>query len=428
MRLEPDGLLGAIAASESLGLTDTMVNGAGGCRSRAQIALHDMIPEYSPENPACCSSKYFSRQSRLPCTYLNRDDIVFGASGKISEGLSSVSAASGRRALLVDTLGASLVCTDYSGLTGSAGSDPVLIDGDLSSMTFGEGFDAATLAVLREMSPEHGEDGTVNILGYGVSDLGWGAGSDSLAAILGAMGVRARFVSCLSDDVAGCGRASLNVMLRPENCHRTAEWMRSEYGIPCLRPSAGAPVGYDATRSLVREVAGAVGCDPAPALEMIDADARRVHAVLMNYDRAPIMLYLKGLAIEAESSTAWPILKWMHGTFGMAPRRITLADSEYEAEIRGYLDGFGIDAIDDPDPDFDVLFSDGLRCLEGRLAVDDRSYVEVRMPRGRNLDLMGRTVIGTAGCRYVLDELMNGMVRFRCGQPTEVDYRPCCGR
>ena len=68
MRLHPDGFLGAVVASESLGMTDTMINGAGGCRSRSQIMIHDLIPSYTPENRGCCKSKYFSRQCRASQT------------------------------------------------------------------------------------------------------------------------------------------------------------------------------------------------------------------------------------------------------------------------------------------------------------------------------------------------------------------------
>ena len=68
-----------------------------------------------------------------------------------------------------------------------------------------------------------------------------------------------------------------------------------------------------------------------------------------------------------------------------------------------------------------------MAALKGRLDRDDIGYVEIGIPRGRYMDLMGRTLVGTQGCRYILDEMMNGMMRFRCGQPTEVEYRPGCG-
>lgn len=429
MRLEPDGLLGAVIASESLGMTDTMINGAGGCRSRAQIMLHDLIPAYAPENTGCCRSKYFSRQSRLPCTYMNNEDVVFGASAKISEGVESVSEVTGRRVVLLDTLGASLICTDGARI-GTRTGRPLTVEGDLSSMSMCEGYDRTVAAILSETDIEGGctDAPSVNLLGYGIQDPGWEQGSEDLRRLLSAMGVETVCVpGCMPERsrIGDIGKASLNVMARPEYCMRTAEMLETRFGTPKLRLSKGAPVGYSAIRSFVREIASALGTDPSPALEMIDSEASAVHKVLMNYDRAPAGLRAKGFSIEGESSTALPLASWMAESFGMVPRSIRLTDSEYLPEITGLLRSIDAeDALENAEDGADVVFCDGIRALEGRLSRTTVSYVETRLPRGRHLDLMGRCVVGLKGCRYILDEMLNGVVRFRCGQPTEVDMRP----
>lgn len=432
MNLQPDGFLGAVIASESLGMSDTMINGAGGCRSRSQIMLHDLLPSYTEENRGCCRSKYFSRQSRLPCTYLNNEDIVFGSAVKVSEGIGSVAEVSGRRMLLIDTLGASLICTDYSGLTGVEGRDPIFMEGDLSAMTFAEGYDAAMATLLGSMGIKEGErDGlSVNLLGYGIQDPGWETGAEELRTLMSLMGVRVVSIpGCQpsKDEVMSMGSADLNVMVRPEFCRRTSAMLGDMFGIPSLRPSEGAPIGYDSTRSFVREVASVLGVDPAPALDYIDRDASRVHRILMNYDRAPLGLHAKGLVLEGDSSTVLPVLKWMLEAFGMSPRKVVLTDSEYSDEIGGLLESMGYsDALKGIDGEVEVVFCDGMTALEGRLSNRTTSYVEIRIPRGRHMDLMGRCIVGTKGARYMLDEMFNGITRFRCGQPTEVDLRPGC--
>ena len=431
MNNRPDGMLGAVMASESLGLTDTMINGAGGCRSRTQIMMHDLIPNYEPENRGCSRSKYFSRQSRLPCTYLGNDDIIFGTSAKVFEGVESVSSITGRKAVLLDTLGASLLCTDYTGLTGNSETSPITVEGDLSSMSVSEGYDAVTDAILSSLEMGSGESGSVNLFGYGLMDLGWDTGAEQLRRLLEPMGVK---VGCIAgcmpsrESVMDCGKAALNVMIRPEYCRRTVEHLHERFGTPYLRLSEGAPIGYPAMRSFVREVAEALGADPTPSLEYIDADAKAVHKVLMNYDRSSLALHCKGFAIDGDSSSVYPIVKWVCETFGMRPRKVHAYDCEYSREIADYLGSLSFgDALEGSDGEVVLVFSDGMAALKGRLDRDDTGYVEIGIPRGRYMDLMGRTLVGTQGCRYILDEMMNGMMRFRCGQPTEVEYRPGCG-
>ena len=90
MRLGPDGFLGAVLAAEGCG-AKAMINGPGGCRSRTLNLWRELSIEYGGEESGCCRSKYLSRQSHLPCTYLNSDDMVLGSGNKMTDGLRSVS-------------------------------------------------------------------------------------------------------------------------------------------------------------------------------------------------------------------------------------------------------------------------------------------------------------------------------------------------
>ncbi|TQS79955.1 MAG: hypothetical protein A3205_04060 [Methanomassiliicoccales archaeon Mx-03] len=430
--MEPDGMLGAIVAAESLGLSKALINGAGGCRSRAQIMLHELIPYYEYEDPEMYSSRFFSRQSRLPCTYLNNSDLVFGTEPKVMEGFRTVSKDTHDKVVILDTLGASLLCTDYSKLTDNPDGGPLVIDGDLSAMSFCEGYDRCMASLLEAVSADTEPDGSVNILGYGIQDTGWEAGAKELRSLLSAMGVKVNSIpGCMPDhgEATSCGRASLNIMLRPEFCRRTAKVLENMSGSESLRPSMGAPIGYGATRSFVIEIAETLDLDPSRALEIIDRDERSVRRVLMNFDRLPLGLHAKGFSVDGESSTVYPLVRWMHGTFGMAPRKIACTDTEYSDEIAEYVAEAGFDEpIVCSQGEEELEFTDGLTAMRGNIEGHTKGYVEIRMPRGRRIDLMGRCTIGTPGCRYILDEMFNQIRRFRCGQPTEIDYRPCRNR
>lgn len=430
MILKSDGTLGATLASESLQLTDTLINGAGGCRSRTQILLRDLQSSYREEDTRCCESKYFSRQSRLPCTYINGNDIVFGTGAKVSDGISSVSGVTGKRTSVVETLGASLICTDYARISGT-GTDVIPLDADLSSMTLEEGYDFAMCRILGCVLPESSErtpDPSVNILGYGITDLGWEYGLEELRGLFSSMGVRVLCApGCMpsEDEVMDSRNAWLNVMVHPGICGDTAGMYRERFDIPCLRPKSGAPVGYRATRSFIVQVADSLGVDPAPALEMIDGDESRVLCMLKCYNKGVNMLRWRKFSIKASSSELYPLMRWMHDVFAMVPDSIIPTDAEYLPEIASYLESIGkSDCLMSPIRRVnDIVFTDGIECSYGRAEGGVTSYVEVRPPGIRGLNLVGRCMVGTVGCRYVLDEMLNGIVRFRCGQPTSVDMR-----
>ncbi len=424
MRIQPDGTLGAVLASEGLGLTETLVNGAGGCRSRTQIVMRDVIPEYSPEGQECCRSRYFSRQSRLPCTYLNGDDMVFGCDGKVEAARESIERVSGKGTAMVDTLAASLACSDHSL---PVGGGPIMPDTDLSKLSFDEGYDVMTRAILEGSDLSGDRDGrSVNILGYGLADMGWDSGADSITELLNAMGVDdVVLIGCRNMDARGISGAELNVMLHPQRSRLTAGYLEARFGTPSLRPSKGAPVGYAATRSFVMEVAERMGLDPSPALAMVDRDERRVRDRLLNLNKGVNALRCRNLCMECESSIAYPLTVWMVDRFGLIPRSIRTIDDEYLPELESYLGGLGFpEAVGGPVPkDRDVVFTDGVEAYLGRKTDSPTSYIEMRLPFMRNIDLLERTVVGPRGCRYLLDSLLNNGERFRCGQPSNADMR-----
>ena len=430
MILRPDGTLGAVLASESLGLTDTLVNGAGGCRSRTQIMLRDLMSTYKEEDTRCCGSRFFSRQSRLPCTYINGDDIVFGTGCKVSEGISSVSSITGKPTSVVETLGASLVCTDYAQISGN-GVEVIPLDADLSSMSFEEGYDFAMGRILSYLLPDDGErtfEPSVNLLGYGIHDLGWEFGLDDLKALLSNMGVKVlAAIGCMpsEDEVIASTGAWLNIMVHPESCTGTARMYERNHDIPFLRPKDGAPVGYDSIRSMLKQVGEALGIDPTPALCAVDSEASKVLGMLRNYNKGVNMLRGRMYSIEASSSELYPLMVWMHDVFAMVPDSIIPLDPEYLSEIATYLESIGkADSLMSPRHGVDdIVFTDGVDCAYGKAEGGVTSYVEVRPPNMRGLNLVGRCTVGTGGCRYLIDEMLNGINRFRCGQPSSIDMR-----
>lgn len=424
VRIQPDGTLGAVIASEGLGFTETLVNGAGGCRSRTQIVLRDLIPSYSPEGQACCRSRYFSRQSRLPCTYLNGDDMVFGCEGKVEAAVGSIEEVSGKGTSMVDTLAASLACSDHSL---PVGGGPIMPDSDLSMLTFDGGYDLMTRTIL-ERSDLSGkrERRSVNILGYGIADMGWESGMETMTSLLNAMGIDdVMFVGCRNMDPHGISGAELDVMVHPQRSKNTAGYLEDRYGIPYLRPSLGAPVGYAATRNLLIEIGEAMDLDPSPAIALIDRDERKVRDRLLNLNKGVNSLRCRNLCIECESSIAYPLTVWMVSKFGLIPRSIRLVDDEYLPELREYLANLGFpEAIDGPVPEEpDTVFTDGIEVYLGSRRDGASSWIDIRMPFIRNIDLLDRTVIGPRGCRYLLDSLLNNQNRFRCGQPSNADMR-----
>jgi nitrogenase molybdenum-iron protein alpha/beta subunit len=420
MKVEFDGTLGAIIASEGMGCT-TIINGPGGCRLRAQLLIRVLVPDYEPESECCLRTPLYGKQSRLPCTYLTGEDAVYGAESKVRSAVDTArEIAPERQVTVIDTLATSLMCTNPCYAEGAT-----YVTDDLSSMSFAEGYDVCATRILENLELDNGhENGTVCLLGYGLMDFGWTAGLKEIIDLLAHMGVKVvSAVGCMNspDELKACSRAEFSVLIDPARSNRTASYLRDAYGVIPLVPSTGAPVGWDATVSFLKMVGDALGKNPDPAIRIVEMERARVRRRLLSFNKELYTFPGRCFDVDGPSAVALPLTRWLIEDLHMVPRKISLLDSYYGKEIGETTAPFA--GAERPDYTLGAAFVDGIEANEARLLQDDVAHVEIRPPTARPLNLQGRTLIGPAGCRYIIDETINSARRFCCGQPSNVDDR-----
>jgi light-independent protochlorophyllide reductase subunit B len=83
---------------------------------------------------------------------------------------------------------------------------------------------------------------------------------------LGKLGIDVRVVAPLGAtpaDIARLGEADFNVVLYPEIASQAASWLQRNFGQPFTKT---IPIGFNATRDFIAEIAAIAGIDSAPAL------------------------------------------------------------------------------------------------------------------------------------------------------------------
>ena len=435
MRGDCDGFLGAVMAAEGTKGFKALINGPGGCRSRTQILMNEQFLVISDDMSGCSKSPFMSKQTRVPCTFLNNNDIVFGTADKLSEGMRSVIEATGDSVVLIDTLGASVQVADResAAVRSGFGDRVVIADPDISSLSFSQGFDDTMCRIISHIGPENGKEGKkkVNILGYGAFDADWVYGMDSLRGLLKMMG--AEIVSFVGLDSAETlkrsGEADLNIMIHPECARKTAEWYSDNLGIPFVEPSMGAPIGYLSIRKFIDEISGILGSDIGDAVKILDEDERRMMKIVRNYDKFSGGLRCGDMGLEGMPSNVLPVMAWMYDTFSMVPEYIDIrrtTDPRESEGIRGFLKEIDcLDALEtrSPSGDIKVMFTDGLSAEYYKFDHPKMAAVGFEMPYKGVYGLIDRSLLWINGCHVLLDGVINGIGNFRCGQPTGIDFR-----
>ncbi|WP_058748319.1 nitrogenase component 1 [Candidatus Methanomethylophilus sp. 1R26] len=434
MKVQPDGLIGAVLAAEGCGLR-AMINGPGGCRSRALNLWRELSEEYLGEDPGSCRTEFLSRQSALPCTYLNGDDMVLGSGRKISEGLRSVLAASLGDIMLIDTLASGLQAADEDKSIRDAGAEGRVISApsELSSMSAAEGYDASAALIAERYAGEGGEGRrpSLTVLGYTMADSSWHFGMQNIRELLSAMGVgEVHFIGCRSSvsDIPASFQSSAVIELHPENSEKTAEVYRKK-GVPAIVPKAGSPVGFDAVRSFLEDVSDALDLSPDPALEMVRREEERCLRVLRNCDKDARAFRGQCCAVSGMPSDTLPVMRFLRDWFGLVPgsvRKQYCGPSVYDGEISAFLRECGAEdaAGAEPDPFSTAVFmSDGYEATEYKREHPRCSCMGISAPYARKAEFRDSSLVGLGGCRYILDGIINGRGEFSCGQPTMADFR-----
>ena len=410
----PDGFYGSMLAAESLLDGMTILHGPGGCRGIAA----SMSSRYVPRDFNTVEGKFFFHRPRIPCTFVDSEDYIYGASKKVGMILDLLKSKDTKFAVVLESPGASLIGDKLQDEVISSGmSDKTAILGKcMMSETFGRGYDATLCMMARKLALQREKKAkTVNLTGLPYVAKGCFPLVKELHSLLESMGVEVIAdlgIACSIEQFRRSSEACANVCICPEYFAETGRYYEEELGIPTVRGPMGAPVGYDALRAWVAAVAEAVSVDPAPALQIIDADEHDVFRFVRASMSIAEFSSFFGFSILAEPSMALPLTQFLTKKLRQAPVAIefTEHDPEYECMLSDLLKRMG--AQDVLGKEFGEEFSEfllgpGSMCeylLDKGMC---SGFVDLFIPSKDYFDLAPKSVIGLDGCRRLVEKVLN---------------------
>ena len=161
-----------------------------------------------------------------------------------------------------------------------------------------------------------------------------------ITALLQRLGVTVNVVAPLGAcpaDLARLGAADFNVVLYPEIADQTARWLQRDFGQPATKT---IPIGVNATRAFIEEVAALAGVDPAPVLH--DAPTR-----LPWYSRSVDSTYLTGkrVFIFADASHAIAAARIAATELGFTVVGLGTYSREFARDVRDAAKLYGVEPL-----------------------------------------------------------------------------------
>ncbi len=420
--ITPDSITGMIFTLEGMNNTVVLLNGPMGCRF-----YHSTTSQFLRIRPLLCLpegeggqrypvdyntlNEWFFRQERVPCTYLDSYDYVYGTRDKVGAAIDYISANIDFDIIaIINSPGAALIGDDLLDMVREklGGSRVVMLESSGYSSTYEEGCSQASALMLEQVArPLWDAQGicpdnrikskiqlaekadhkpkSVNILGLNIWQRYYSGDIKELSRLFGLCGMEVNAVLCADcsiEDLKRLPEADLNVVLYPEIGLQSAKYMKEVLGMPYYI-CEGPPVGFKATEQIFTDICGILSCSDQALLEDSGRARAAAYAVLKDLSRS----YGKprGVRFFVECT---PSLK-----------------RSYERFLEEYL---GMERSGPEEAE--LIFSNANVISE--LMLENKRFcgIEISLPGMGYTDLVPKTHMGTQGALFLIEQVINGLM------------------
>ncbi len=436
--ISPDSITGMIFAAEGIKNVIVLLNGPMGCKfyhstTSAFLTKHSPLRDAAGRSAEKGQVEYdilnnwFFRQPRVPCTWLDGDDYVYGTAEK-AEAAMRYFGEKFRFDLLVivDSPGASLIGDELKELAARVlpGKPTAVLESPGYSEHYADGYDRAAAEILRQLpdrfspGPKPGAQPRVNLLGLSVWQRYWDGDKAELTRLLEACGIRVGCCLCADstvEDIFSLPEADLNLLLYPEMGRETAALLEKRFGTPCLTLD-GPPVGFAATEEMIRAVCARLDVSPDPVLEESERKRAECWFKLRGLDQQNFLSSRLAFAVEGPDSAVWAYTRFLTDYLGMTPDCVSLNGSpvpECREKLRALLRSLGAgdaETKDILDTSAELVYADANTIAALMTRNDAFSGIEISLPGMGYVDIVPKTHLGLTGTQFLTEQTVNGLM------------------
>ena len=417
-----DGISGIIFALEGIHGSVVLLNGPTGCKFYHSSTSDGQVirqPEFDPHR---YPSTWYFGQPRVPCTYLDTRDYVYGSEEKLEEALHFLSEHVPHELLcVVNSPGAALIGDDLVGIVERYGSGVpyVIIETPGFSENICLGYGRALTELLRQVEIPAEQpviSGRVNILGLSIYHRNHEGDCDELRRLLALCGIEVNCffgAECDFEDIMALPTAELNIVLYPEYGDGVAVELERHFGTPYI--SFPAPIGFAATEELVRAVCARLGTDTAAFEQESERSRARAFKHVSRVNSLTGMP--KGVSFSAEGmySELYALTAFLTRYYGLIPLSLRVAVPEsdaYREEFLTLLDTLNI--VDAAETDLEstqpeLVFGTGNTIARLKQYGFEFCGIEISLPSLGYIDVLPKTILGLRGALHLTELILNAL-------------------
>ena len=428
--ITPDGLTGMLFALEGIRHIVVLLNGPMGCKFYHSTTSHFLeirpslylpVRENGEKVPVDYNymNDWFFRQARIPCTYLDGYDYVYGTAGKVTEALAYIrDHLEFELIAVVNSPGASLIGDNLKELSMLAIPDVpcIVLESPGFSTDFATGYSAAVCGLCRQLGPLMWQKASpmmqsgrrselpcqpsVNILGLSIWQKYAEGDRLEIRRMFELCGIRINTFLCSDSTLAefrNLPDADLNVVFYPEYGKECAEYLEEKLQMPCLIFDA-PPVGFAASEDIMKKICRTLSSLPGKHSAEHEADPG---PLLLDSEKARARAYYKINDIYEISGRPGGTLFAIDGL----PSEV----KAYRTFFEDYLHMI-CDAGEILNTEAELVFSDANTIAA--LKSQGRRFcgIEIANPGMGYVDVVPKTCLGIRGGLFLIEQVLNGIM------------------
>jgi nitrogenase molybdenum-iron protein alpha/beta subunit len=428
----PDSLAGVVAAFEGISDAYTMLNSPIGCKFPLGYTSSRLAPHRSAVRFKALADFHFG-QSRLPCTFTDEQDFVYGTEEKITQALQMLDSRGYGLIGVINHSGTALIGDDLCRIIQSSKikTKSMVVDSSGFTGTFADGFKTGAIKILECLATNRKEPlpHSVNIIGPTIFHYNWKNDVSELKRTLKALGITVVSVIDAGESIknlARVGEAALNLVVFEEYGDSIARFLEKEYGTPSLGLDLPSPYGLAPSEAWFKSVADFFHVSDEPL--RLKSRSVRMKCYLGISRASPYNNSLRGVsfAVFGDSSQVLSIVMFLYEYLGMYPVVVGLKEvgpRSYDL-LKKYLatHDLGTTVLINPDQYETIAALDKQApalvlggTIEEQLSVLAREppeFIPVSFPYYEKALLTVRPLIGFNGVLGLVEDVINSVRRY----------------
>ncbi len=433
--ITPDSMSGLVFAFEGISKGLVLMNGPTGCKFyHSATSDNQMIrqPEFDPlEYPEF----WYFGQPRVPSTFLDKRDYVYGSEDKLSDVIAFLEKEIDFDLLaIVNTPGAALIGDDIERIAREASKDEskiISIGSPGYSLPIWDGYIKACRILIEKLAKpgEKSAGKSVNILGLSIFHRDFAGDKEELQKALALCGIEVNCFLCAGSsvsDIEKLPRADLNIVVDSLYGLDSAKLLSERFDMPYI-VCDGLPVGFRAMEELLQRVYEKLGSNITAYMEQSERARAKCFAHLSRVHTLTGRPKGVKFAVHGSLSQCLGYTEFLASYFGMTCDVVSIVERKglddktrnyeelamQEARLREILNDYGSsDALKKNifDTDAELVFADGQTIAMLRAKGKRFSGIEIALPSLGYIDVIEKSHLGIGGGLLLCEQVLNGML------------------